>query len=480
MTRIHGVVGPSYSLSTVPLDCQRTINLFPEPDELQTAKDGAIGALLSRAGLVRELTLPQAPVRGLWRVSSTGAVYAVGGNGLYQIFADSSFKFVGRLKTESGAVSMSDNGVELIIVDGIYGYLLTLSSGVFKVITAEAFYSGHKVVFIDGYFVLVRPDSDQLYQSGLYDGATYGALDFTTVEASPDKTVTVLPYRNQLAAFGERTTAFYYDSGNSAFAFDRINGSLIEHGCAAPLSPAKDGDTLIWLGQDEYGHGVVYKAVGYQAARASNYGVELAIQGYPTISDATGMMFQMNGHTFYVLSFPSADTTWVLDVGMGQWVEWQSTKADGTLGPWRGASHVFAFGKHLVGDFEDGRIYSVSYAAKTDDGKPIVRRRRIPPVSGNLKRVIHSKFQLDCRTGVGTDGMDQGQQPTVCLRYSDDGGISWSSEKWQPLGRIGQTLARVIWRQLGQSRNRVYEVTVTDPVDFAIIGADLDAIPCGS
>lgn len=225
---------------------------------------------------------------------------------------------------------------------------------------------------------------------------------------------------------------------------------------------------------------MVYKAVGYQAARASNYGVELAIQSYSTISDATGFMFQMNGHTFYVLSFPSADTTWVLDVGMGQWVEWQSAKADGTLGAWRGASHVFAFGKHLVGDFEDGRIYSVSYAAKTDDGKPIMRRRRIPPVSNNLKRMIHSKFQLDCRTGTGTDGMDQGQQPTICLRYSDDGGISWSSEKWVPLGRIGQTQARAIWRQLGQSRNRVYEVTVTDPVDLAIIGADLDAIPCGS
>jgi hypothetical protein len=477
--RIRGAVGPSYSLSTVPLDCQQTINLYPEPDELQTGKDGSIGAVVSRPDLTRSLTLPQAPVRGFWRVSSTGETFGVGGNGLYQIFEDWSIKLIGRLQTETGAVSMSDNGVELIVVDGLFGYLLTLGNGIFQQIRSDAFYSSNKVVFIDGYFVLVRPDSDQLYQSASYDGLTYGALDFTSAEFSPDKTVTTLPYRGMLAAFGERTTQFFVDSGNSAFAFTPVQGAVIEHGCAAPLSPAKDGDNLIWLGQDEYGHGVVYRAVGYQAQRVSNYGVELAIQGYSKISDATGFMFQMRGHSFYVLSFPSANTTWVLDVGMGQWVEWQSAKADGTLGPWRAASHVFAFGKHIVGDFEDGRVYTLGFSTFTDDGKPITRRRRIPNVSNNLKRLIHSKFQLDCRTGVGSNS-GQGQQPVVCLRYSDDGGISWSSEKWAPLGMIGQTLARVIWRQLGMSRNRCYEVTVTDPVDFAMIGADLDAIPGAS
>lgn len=478
--RIKGVVGPSYALSTVPLDAQRTINLYLEPDELQTGKDGSIGALVCRPDLTVALTLPQAPIRGLWRVSSTGQVFAVAGNGLYEVKSDFSNTKVGTLTTDTGAVSMSDNGIELIVVDGLYGWIVTLATGVMQLITAAAFYSSKKVVFIDTYFILVRPDSDQIYQSESYDGMTYGALNFTTVDASPDKTVTVLPYRNQLAAFGERTVQFYVDSGNPSFAFDRINGAFIEHGCAAALSPAKDGDNLVWLGEDEYGNGVVYKAVGYQAARVSNYGVELAIQGYSTISDATGFMFQMRGHTFYVLSFPSANTTWVMDVGLGTWSEWTSTKADGSQGPWRAATHVWAFGKHLVGDFEDGRIYSLGFSSRTDDGKVIQRRRRIPPVSNNLKRLIHSKFQLDCRAGVGTDGTDQGQQPTIMLRYSDDGGISWSSEKWAQLGRIGQTQARVIWRMLGQSRNRVYEITVTDPVDVAIMGADLDAQPCAS
>lgn len=477
--RIPGAVGPSYTLSTVPLDCQRTYNLYLEPDELQTGKDGSVGALVSRPGLTKRLTLPQSPIRGLWRVSSTGQVFAVAGNALYEIFSDWSYRKRGSLKTATGTVSMSDNGVELIIVDGVYGYIFTLSNSIFSPITADAFYSSNKVNFIDTYFVLVRPDSDQIYQSASYDGMTYGALDFTTPEYSPDKTVTTLPYRSQLAVFGERTTQFYTNTGNSAFAFTPIPGAVIEHGCAAPLSPAKDGDTMVWLGQDEYGYGVVYKAVGYQAARASNYGVELAIQGYGTISDASAFMFQVRGHTFYALSFTSADTTWVLDVGLGQWVEWNSAKDSGALGRWRAGSHVFAFGEHICGDFEDGRIYTIDFSNFTDDGKVLTRQRRFPHVSANLKRLVHSKLQLDARLGVGTNS-GQGQQPTAMLRYSDDGGFTWSSEKWASLGMIGQGLARAIWRRLGFSRNRVYELTVSDPVDVALIGVDLDATPGAS
>ena len=86
--RIPGFIGPSYLLSTVPLDSQQTINLFPEPDELGTGKDGSIGALVSRPGLTKRFTLPQSPIRGLWRVSSTGQVFAVAGNALYESASD--------------------------------------------------------------------------------------------------------------------------------------------------------------------------------------------------------------------------------------------------------------------------------------------------------------------------------------------------------------------------------------------------------
>jgi hypothetical protein len=64
------------------------------------------------------------------------------------------------------------------------------------------------------------------------------------------------------------------------------------------------------------------------------------------------------------------------------------------------------------------------------------------------------------------------------LRWSDDGGHTWSNEHWRSLGAIGETGQRVIWRRLGMTlklRDRVYELSGTDPVKIAIMGAELQA-----
>lgn len=483
--RQPGFIGPAYTLSTVPLDCQRCVGLYPEPDELTTGKDGSIGALVSIPGLTKALTLPLSPVRGLYTVSFSGTMYAVGGNTLYTIDSSNVATALGTLKTSTGAVSFSDNGSEggqLILVDGLYGYILNLANNQLITLDTQAFHACERIVFINGYFVGVNKGTQQFFWSTPYDGTQWNGLDFATAEGNPDKAVTLITLRSQLAILGTQSLEVYYNAGDPLSAFTYVPGSLIEHGCAAALSVAKTGDLVLWLGRDEYGNGVIWKAAGYQAVRASNYGVELAIQGYGDISDATAFVYQQRGHTFYVLNFTNAGTTWVLDVDLGTWHERQSITADGTsLGRWRADNHTFAYNSHYVGDYLDGRIYKLDFNSFTEDGKVLTRLRRAPHLSGNMKRVIHQKAQLDARVGVGTNGnTDTGENPTVMLRWSDDGGLSWSSEMFAPLGRIGQTYARVLWRRLGHSRNRVYEVKVTDPVDVALIGFDIDAVGADS
>jgi hypothetical protein len=68
----------------------------------------------------------------------------------------------------------------------------------------------------------------------------------------------------------------------------------------------------------------------------------------------------------------------------------------------------------------------------------------------------------------------QGQNPVLMMRYSDDSGHSWCSERSDSIGKIGETKKRVIFRRLGSSRNRVYEIKVSDPVKVTILGAELD------
>ena len=103
-------------------------------------------------------------------------------------------------------------------------------------------------------------------------------------------------------------------------------------------------------------------------------------------------------------------------------------------------------------------------------------------------RVFHQSFQLDAEMGsvdpsvtrivppVGdADPKTRGIDPQVCLRWSDDGGLRWSDERWSSLGRTGQRNARAIWRRLGSARDRVYEITITDPVPVRLLGVELDA-----
>jgi hypothetical protein len=66
------------------------------------------------------------------------------------------------------------------------------------------------------------------------------------------------------------------------------------------------------------------------------------------------------------------------------------------------------------------------------------------------------------------------------LRWSDDAGHTWSNERWTSIGRIGQYGKRAFWRRLGMTmkiRDRVYEISGTDPVKIAIMGAELRASP---
>ena len=111
--------------------------------------------------------------------------------------------------------------------------------------------------------------------------------------------------------------------------------------------------------------------------------------------------------------------------------------------------------------------------------RPALRSwRALPQGQNDLKRTFQHALQLECEAGVGLDGVSTalGHDPQVTLRWSDDGGHTWSNEHWRSLGKIGETGQRVIWRRLGSTeklRDRVYEISMTDPVKRAWTGAQL-------
>ena len=191
------------------------------------------------------------------------------------------------------------------------------------------------------------------------------------------------------------------------------------------------------------------------------------------------MAYQQDGHPFYLLTFPSANKTWAYDLSTGLWHE-RAGWEDGAFTRYRPNTMALFNGKIIAGDFENGKLYELDPVTYTDNGD--VQRwlrswRALPTGQNNLKRTAQHSLQLDCQAGVGLV-TGQGSDPQVMLRWSDDGGHTWSNEHWRSIGAIGETGQRVIWRRLGMTlklRDRVYELSGTDPVKIAIMGAELQA-----
>lgn len=126
-----------------------------------------------------------------------------------------------------------------------------------------------------------------------------------------------------------------------------------------------------------------------------------------------------------------------------------------------------AYNKHLVGA---DTINSLSLDVYADKSNPLVSKVISVPYGDNTDQtIVMPRFQLDIETGVGaTTG--QGQTPQAMLRFSDDGGRNWSNELWEDFGALGEYSARAVWWRLGSFRQRMIEVTISDPVKRAIMG----------
>jgi len=471
------ILGSSYVARSVNAADNRMVNLFPEV----IPEGGKEPGFLSRAPGLRLLaTMGTGPIRGMWQFGSYG--YVVSGLSLYRVDSTWTATLLGTV-TGTGPVSMSDNGNQLFIACNPDGFVYNASTGVFQQITATAFPGAVTVGYLDGYFVFNEPNSQKIWITALLEGTLIDALDFASAEGSPDQLVSLIIDHREAWLFGTNSIEVWYDAGTADFPLQRIQGAFNEIGCEAPYSVAKMDNGLFWLGSDARGHGIVYRANGYTGTRISTHAVEWQIQQYSSLSDAIGYTYQQDGHPFYVLIFPSANTTWVYDVATNAWHEragWDTTL--GALTRHRSNCQMSFNGETVVGDYTNGNIYAFDMDVYADNGvtqKWIRSWRALPTGQNNLKRTAHHTLQLDCEAGVGLV-TGQGSDPQVSLRWSDDGGHTWSNYHHVSMGKIGETFRRAIWRRLGMSlklRDRVYEVSGSDPVKISIMGAELDVIP---
>lgn len=489
--KFRGFIGPSYTLKSVNADAQRCVNLYPEMNEIGLGKEGEVAALLPTPGLTNIIEAGDGPIRLIYE-DPQNRIFVVSGTTLYELAWSGSVwskTTIGTLSTTTGAVKAASNKLAngdsvTVFVDGTNCYAFRNISSVETFDTFADFSynqvdNATHVVYIDGYFIFID-GTGQFYISE-WGSFNVDPLDFASAEADPDNIVAAIANNRDLYLFNSKTTEVFTNTGNADFPFERVSGGVIQLGCAAPYSVAEINGMICWLSRDKSGQGIIYGLSGLQPQRISTHAIENAIQGYAidSVTTADAYTYHEGGHSFYVLNFPEA--TWVYDLTTRLWHE-RAYNNGGTLERHRAQHHAFIsqYGYHLVGDYEDGRVYKMENDVYKDDTTPIVRLRATPHVSAGLKRAFCSSLTIDMETGVGLDGGVQGSDPQVMLDWSDDGGHTWSNEVWASAGAIGNYHARVKFNRLGSFRDRIFRVKISDPVKVVLLGAEIEILGGGS
>ena len=407
--------------------------------------------------------------RGAWNFN--GAMYVVAGVNLYSVSSSGGYTLVGSGITGTGRVSMSDNGTQLCIVNGAAGWIYTVADGLTQ-ITSSAFYPADTVFFMDGYFIFDRAGTNEWFLSALFDGLTYNGLDFASAEGLPGLLTGVVTNLQLLFIICSGHIELWYDAGSADFPFQRYSGGIIDYGCTAPFTIIKQDGAIFFLGADK----VFYRLQGNVPIRVSSHPIETALQTADDLTDAFCTTYTWEGHKVVNLTVPAIAKTFSFDISTEKWHERGSVDSDFTdLGVgWRAATLLQVYNGTYVGDATSGKVGLIDTTTYTEFGNPIMGLIASMNQQADRRRVYCSRFELKVQAGVGL-ATGQGSDPQIMLRRSTDGGMTWSTQQpWRSMGQTGEYDKRLRWMAQGQGRQLMWQLTVTDPVPRAIIGAYAD------
>ncbi len=508
------LIGGAYSTRSVIASCTRAVNLYPEVN----AKGQAVVPMThyQRPGF-RFLVVDGsniAPVRAIWSRSDSLGAYVVIGSTVYLLDNNFALNNIGSIGSSSGWVSITDNGVTALLVDGtVSGYNISLATNVVTpIVDPSGIFTGGNSVDVLDTFMLWSFLTSNFFGSTLAGTANFNGLYFAAKAAFPDQLVRLIVNKREIILLGAKRSEIWYNTGGQQFPFAILPGVYIQHGCVAPASAAWQNIEVYWLSQNEQGQGIVLMQRGYETRRISNHALEYQIRQMAatgTIADAIGFTAQVDGHVFYVLTFPTGDQTWVYDAAQADpteaWHQWAWSDSSGGLHSCRANCGAFmpgsgVSGTFVVGDWQNGAIYALDPNYYFDDAlenlnnvgappanspAPIAFIRTFPhigkanmqggfePGETNGRLIMHKLFiaDLDC----GQVPLSSGTLDNITLRWSDDRGNTWNNGILQRYGPQGNYAEWPSWRDLGVSRDRVYELWYSAGGKAALNGAWVEA-----
>lgn len=423
-------------------------------------------ALYTSPGLLLDALVDTGPTRSNG-VKWKGDLYFVTANTFVRRNTSGVWTTIGTINTSSGWCVIAKGRNYIALVDGTDGW--AYDGTTFSQIVDADFPAGAThLSYLNGRWIANQANSDRFYLSDNENPYAWDPLNFATAEANPDNVLAHTSTNRDVYFIGEDTTQIYYDSGNLDFPLSPYQ-DVIEIGIDARYSMAKSAQGIFFLAVNEEGDRAVVRVTGFTSSIVSDDDLNWQINALSVTSDAIGSVYRHKGQTWYQLTFPSSDVTYRLNVDKGGWYQVRSSG----IGRFRGVGIGVLGNKVICGDYENGRMYQLDYATYTENGVAIERLRRSSVVQVDQRDLEHNELVIDMQVGVG-NAAPPGDSPLLQMRYSDNGGNTWSSWLTSSMGLIGEDGVRLKWSKLGTSPNRVYELLCNDPVPVNIFNAYLD------
>lgn len=425
------------------------------------------------------------PVRAMYTMN--GYLYIIIGNKLYRKFENlTNFEFLGLLSSNSGDCWIQGNGNQVMVIDSAVGWVYDAQEKTLSQITDPDFFNAICLAYHDGYFIVGRQNSDEwqcdkghLVMVSPYDVTDcFDTLDYEASKKAPGNIRSIISALGQVWVFKENSNQIYFNKGGASFPFSFIPGAANDVGLAAAHTLVELDNSLMWL-DDKL---MVRRAFSYNGSFVvSTPKMTEVFQSLSVTSDARAFQFNWHGNVFYVITFPYEKITYVYNCTTSIqrssdlkadvfWHKWTSYPDDG-----RHRSNCYAYfeGKHLVGDYQNGKIYKLD--GYSDDGHEIKSVLTYPVIEDNGMMHRHGKFIQFMKNGVGLLPGAITEEPKCMMQYSDDGGSTWAAESWVDIGKMGERYITTEWRRLGRTKQhgRIYRTIITDPVEVEIYGAEV-------
>jgi hypothetical protein len=411
------------------------------------------------------MPVPHGEFRGGIDVGDT--LYAGFTDEIYTVTSEGAIAYLGDLPGEDQLFFARNQNLtpDIVIVGEAGAY--QISGGAVVAYTDGDVGDPVCVTYHDGYFMFGYANGD-IFASSL-DGTGINTLDAANAASNADGIVQLWSYQGQLYAGGEKTIEIWgYPINNAGFPLTRV-GYHVTPGVIAPHAVAgfapEFGHPPIYVGTDN----TVRWLHGYKAERISTPDLERLITAVEDKTTIRAMAYRVSGNAFWQVSCD--DWTWVFNCNNPGWFERQSDGSDRSR--FTGGA-VYAFGKWLVGDTVSPQLLEVSADVPTEAGNPLPVTIISPSVNSFPNRVRCARAEFNLVVPAVTSDTTA---PTIDISWSDDGGATFSNPYTRSLGNsTSDTIRRITVFNTGYAKpiGRRWKLECTDPVNFALLGGDME------